>query len=433
MIEVVSIGRRTVRLRPSLARGVRRSLVIATGGSEGREGPIIQIGAAFASSLARAGNGLARARADPDGVRDGRRRGRRVQHADRRDALRARGRRRVVLDDALRPGGRRPPWSRRFWSAPCSATSPSTRSRRSGSSRREFLPFVGIGLLAGAVLGRCSSASLSLGEEALLARRSCRLGARMALGGAIVGAIGDRRCRRSSATASRRPTASSTGTRRSSSCSSCSSPEDGRHRRRRSAPAASAASSRRRCMVGAALGGSVARIVQLALPAPRGAGRRLRAPRHGRHAGRHDAGAAARRHHDLRADAEHGGPAADDGRLGPRGRRRASPPEGLDLRREPALGGHRLGEDARGDGARDACKVSDIMRRDVALIPRYDCRCRRSSPRSCARGASSSTSATKKAGCWARSTSTTSRSRSRRGSSRRSWSPPRTSSPRSPS
>ena len=53
MIEVVSLGRRTVRLRPSLARGASSIAVIASGGSEGREGPIIQIGAAFASALAR--------------------------------------------------------------------------------------------------------------------------------------------------------------------------------------------------------------------------------------------------------------------------------------------------------------------------------------------------------------------------------------------
>ena len=53
MIEVVSLGRRSVRLRPSLARGLSSIAVIASGGSEGREGPIIQIGAAFASALAR--------------------------------------------------------------------------------------------------------------------------------------------------------------------------------------------------------------------------------------------------------------------------------------------------------------------------------------------------------------------------------------------
>jgi chloride channel protein, CIC family len=53
MIEVVSLGRRTVRMRPSLARGASSVVVIATGGSEGREGPIIQIGAACASKLAR--------------------------------------------------------------------------------------------------------------------------------------------------------------------------------------------------------------------------------------------------------------------------------------------------------------------------------------------------------------------------------------------
>ncbi len=54
MIEVVSLGRRTVRLRPSLARGAASVVVIASGGSEGREGPIIQMGAACASALARA-------------------------------------------------------------------------------------------------------------------------------------------------------------------------------------------------------------------------------------------------------------------------------------------------------------------------------------------------------------------------------------------
>ncbi|HTY43064.1 MAG TPA: chloride channel protein [Thermoanaerobaculia bacterium] len=53
LIEVVSLGRRSVRLRPSLARGASSVFVIASGGSEGREGPIIQIGAACASALAR--------------------------------------------------------------------------------------------------------------------------------------------------------------------------------------------------------------------------------------------------------------------------------------------------------------------------------------------------------------------------------------------
>src|SRR5262252_7308113 len=38
MIEVVSLGRRTVRMGPSLARGASSVAVIATGGSEGREG-----------------------------------------------------------------------------------------------------------------------------------------------------------------------------------------------------------------------------------------------------------------------------------------------------------------------------------------------------------------------------------------------------------
>src|SRR5215472_4500581 len=53
MIEVVSLGRRSVRLRPTLARAASSIAVISSGGSEGREGPIIQMGAACASAIAR--------------------------------------------------------------------------------------------------------------------------------------------------------------------------------------------------------------------------------------------------------------------------------------------------------------------------------------------------------------------------------------------
>jgi CIC family chloride channel protein len=53
MIEAVSLARRPVRMRPSIARVFSSIAVISTGGSEGREGPIIQIGAALASSLSR--------------------------------------------------------------------------------------------------------------------------------------------------------------------------------------------------------------------------------------------------------------------------------------------------------------------------------------------------------------------------------------------
>jgi CIC family chloride channel protein len=53
MIEVVHLGRRTVRLRPSIGRAASSLAVISTGGSEGREGSIIQLGAAFASGLSR--------------------------------------------------------------------------------------------------------------------------------------------------------------------------------------------------------------------------------------------------------------------------------------------------------------------------------------------------------------------------------------------
>jgi CIC family chloride channel protein len=53
MIEVVTLGRSLVRFRQSLARALSSIFVIASGGSEGREGPIIQMGAALASSLSR--------------------------------------------------------------------------------------------------------------------------------------------------------------------------------------------------------------------------------------------------------------------------------------------------------------------------------------------------------------------------------------------
>jgi chloride channel protein, CIC family len=53
MIEVVQLGRRAVRLRPSIGRAAASLAVISTGGSEGREGSIIQLGAAFASGLSR--------------------------------------------------------------------------------------------------------------------------------------------------------------------------------------------------------------------------------------------------------------------------------------------------------------------------------------------------------------------------------------------
>jgi len=53
IMEVVAVGRRTVRFRQSLARTASSAVVISTGGSEGREGPIIQMAAAFASLVAR--------------------------------------------------------------------------------------------------------------------------------------------------------------------------------------------------------------------------------------------------------------------------------------------------------------------------------------------------------------------------------------------
>ncbi|HSD71995.1 MAG TPA: chloride channel protein, partial [Thermoanaerobaculia bacterium] len=53
MIEVVHLGRRSVRMRPALGRSAASLSVISSGGSEGREGAIIQMGAAFASWLSR--------------------------------------------------------------------------------------------------------------------------------------------------------------------------------------------------------------------------------------------------------------------------------------------------------------------------------------------------------------------------------------------
>lgn len=53
MIEAVSLARRAVRVRPAVGRVASSIVVISSGGSEGREGPIINIGAALASSISR--------------------------------------------------------------------------------------------------------------------------------------------------------------------------------------------------------------------------------------------------------------------------------------------------------------------------------------------------------------------------------------------
>src|SRR5438552_4960132 len=53
MIEAVSLARRTVRVRPAIGRVASSIVVISSGGSEGREGPIINIGAALASWVSR--------------------------------------------------------------------------------------------------------------------------------------------------------------------------------------------------------------------------------------------------------------------------------------------------------------------------------------------------------------------------------------------
>src|SRR5262252_8085643 len=53
IVEAVSLARRPVRMRSSIGRVLSSVAVISTGGSEGREGPIVQIGAALASWSAR--------------------------------------------------------------------------------------------------------------------------------------------------------------------------------------------------------------------------------------------------------------------------------------------------------------------------------------------------------------------------------------------
>ena len=53
MIESVTLARKPVRLRWAIGRVLSSIAVISTGGSEGREGPIVQLGAALASSLSR--------------------------------------------------------------------------------------------------------------------------------------------------------------------------------------------------------------------------------------------------------------------------------------------------------------------------------------------------------------------------------------------
>ncbi|HEY6931405.1 MAG TPA: chloride channel protein, partial [Thermoanaerobaculia bacterium] len=53
MIESVTLARKPVRLRWATGRVLSSIAVISTGGSEGREGPIVQLGAALASSLSR--------------------------------------------------------------------------------------------------------------------------------------------------------------------------------------------------------------------------------------------------------------------------------------------------------------------------------------------------------------------------------------------
>ena len=398
------------------ARGVldRRHRVRRLGGPRGPDHPDrrrLRVGA-------RPGvEAVARARADPDGLRHGRRRRGRVQHADRGDALRSRGRRRLVLDDALRPRRRRRPSSRRWSCGSCSATSPSTRSRRFRvESLVEFVPVHGDRCCSAGRLRRCFVRVLALGKRLFAASKLPRLG------GDGAGRSDRRRdrasvCRRSSATASR-------------------------------------ATNR-------ILHGNPALVFLLVLFVAKmvataatigsgGVGRRL----HAVPAGRRDAGRSRRRRSCTRRCRMLAAPVGGYALLGMGGllagvtrapllavimifeltqntavlvpmmvvsvlavARGQGAAEGLDLRGEPPLGRHRLGDDARGDRAREPQGLRrHAPRRRSSSRGRRPCR--RSSRRFSRPAASSSTSATRRGGSWVSWTSTTSRSRSRSGSSR---------------
>ena len=150
-------------------------------------------------------------------------------------------------------------------------------------------------------------------------------------------------------------------------------------RRRRSGRAASAASSRRRSSSAPRSAAWSPRSSHVALPRPRGARRRLRAARHGRAARRRDAGAAARRDHDLRADAEHRGPAPDDGRLGPRGRCRRGSSRRTRSTSQSLRSAGIVWEKTPEATAISTLRVSDIMRTRRRARSRGRRRCPRSS------------------------------------------------------
>ena len=78
------------RVRPQVAavKSVASAVCIGVGGSVGREGPIVQIGSALASSLGPVGEDAGEPAADPGRLRRGRRHRRHVQRADHRGVLR---------------------------------------------------------------------------------------------------------------------------------------------------------------------------------------------------------------------------------------------------------------------------------------------------------------------------------------------------------
>ena len=87
------------RIRPpvTIVKALASAICIGAGGSVGREGPIVQIGSAFASTLGSGGADVRDAAADSRGMRSGGRDRRDLQRADHRSVFRLRDRPARVL------------------------------------------------------------------------------------------------------------------------------------------------------------------------------------------------------------------------------------------------------------------------------------------------------------------------------------------------